>query len=134
MIPSTTAFLEQEFEIKEQPTHTHRIRMQFGQVCGCTDEADAMKQAIYKILLTERFQYIIYSDNYGIETMDLYGQPVSYICPELKRRITEALTQDSRIKSVDNFEFDFPQKGVIYTTFTVHTVFGDIPAGKEVNF
>ena len=108
--------------------------MQFGQVCGCTDEADAMKQAIYKILLTERFQYIIYSDNYGIETMDLYGQPVSYICPELKRRITEALTQDSRIKSVDNFEFDFPQKGVIYTTFTVHTVFGDIPAGKEVNF
>ncbi len=133
MIPSTTAFLEQNFEIEEQPTLTYKMNMQSESVRGYTDELDAMKQAIYKILLTERFQYIMYSEDYGIETLDLYGQPVSYVCPELERRITEALLWDSRIKSVDNFEFDTSKKGSINASFVVHTVFGDVQGEREVN-
>ena len=76
----------------------------------------------------------MYSWDYGIETIDLYGEPVSYVCPELERRITEALTWDDRIESVDNFEFNISQKGMIHVTFTVHTIFGDTEAEKEVNF
>lgn len=47
---------------------------------------------------------------------------------------TEALTWDDRIQSVDNFEFKIPQKDVIHAAFTVHTIFGDTEAEKEVNF
>ncbi len=134
MIPSTTAFLRQDFEIREQPTHTYRMNPESGLVRGCTDGQEAMKQAIYKILSTERYQYAMYSWNYGIETLDLYGEPVSYVCPELERRIAEALTWDERIKSVDHFEFDLSRKGEIHATFTAHTVFGDVAAEKAVNF
>lgn len=134
MIPLTTAFLEQDFEIEEQPTYTYKMNLERNLIQGYTDGQEAVKQAIYKILNTERYQYVMYSWNYGIELLDLYGEPVSYVCPELERRITEALTWDDRIKSVDNFEFNISQKGKIHVTFTVHTIFGDVQAEREVNF
>ena len=108
MIPSTTAFLEQDFEIEEQPTHTYKMNLASELVRGYTDYQEAMKQAIYKILNTERYQYVMYSWNYG--------------------------TWDDRIKSVDNFEFNISKKGEILVTFTAHTVFGDVVAEKVVNF
>lgn len=134
MIPSTSAFLKQDFEIERQPTHTYKMDIETHLVRGYTDGLEAMKQAIYKILLTERFQYAMYSRNYGIELHDLYGEPVSYVCPELERRIAEALTWDDRIESVDNFEFDLSKKGLVHASFTVHTIFGDVRAEREVNF
>lgn len=134
MIPSTTAFLEQDFEITEQPTHTYKMNLESNLIRGYTDGQEAMKQAIYKILNTERYQYVMYSWNYGIELLDLYGEPVSYVCPELERRIREALTWDDRIQAVDNFEFNISKKGEILVTFTAHTVFGDVVAEKVVNF
>ena len=134
MIPSTTAFLEQDFEITEQPTHTYKMNLESNLIRGYTDGQEAMKQAIYKILNTERYQYVMYSWNYGIELLDLYGEPVSYVCAELERRITEALTWDDRIQTVDNFEFNISKKGEILVTFTAHTVFGDVVAEKVVNF
>ena len=91
-----------------------------------------MKQTIFRILSTERYQYIIYPWYYGIETLDLYGEPVTYVCPELERRITEALVQDDRIKSVDEFAFEIDGHAVT-VSFTVHTVFGDIQTEKEVD-
>lgn len=133
MIP-TTAFLEEDFEIENQPTHTYRMNPGSGFIRGYTDGQEAMKQAIYKILNTERYQYVMYSWDYGIELVDLYGEPVSYVCPELERRITEALTWDERITSVDNFEFNISKKGEILVTFTAHTIFGDVAAEKVVNF
>jgi len=134
MIPSTTAFLEQNFELEEQPTHTYKMNLESNLIRGYTDDLEAMKQAIYKILLTERYQYIMYSWNYGIELLDLYGEPVSYVCPELERRITEALLWDDRIESVSDFEFDISKKGVVHVSFTAHTIFGDVQAEREVNF
>ena len=134
MIPSTSGFLNTDLEFEERPTHTYRMDLRKSYVRGYTDKLEAMEQAIYKILLTERYQYIIYSGNYGIETLDLYGQPISYICPELERRIREALLWDSRIKSVDNFEFDLSKKGEIRVTFVTKTVFGDVTTQRTVNF
>lgn len=133
MIPSTTALLEQNFKIEPQPTKTYRMNLEQETVRGYTDGLEAMKQVIYKILLTERYQYIMYSWNYGIELADLFGEPVSYVCPELERRIREALLWDDRIEDVTEFEFSLPKKGVVHVSFLVHTIFGEIPAQREVN-
>ena len=103
-------------------------------ISGFCDELEAMRQVIYKILNTERYQYIIYSWGYGIELVDLYGEPLTYVCPELQRRITEALVQDDRIESVDNFIFDTSEKKIVKVTFTVHTIFGSVEGEKVVNF
>ena len=101
---------------------------------GFTDDLEAMKQVVFKILNTERYVYPIYSWNYGIETMDLYGEPVSWVCPELERRITEALTWDDRINSVSDFDFDLSKKGTVHVSFVVNTIFGDIETERTVNF
>lgn len=133
MIPSTVGFLDQDFEIGEQPDKTYKMDLNGISIWGFCDGLEAMKQTVFRILNTERYQYIIYSWNYGMETLDLYGQPVTYVCPELERRIEEALLVDSRIVRVSDFEHDTSVKGVVYTTFTVHTVFGEFVAEKEVN-
>lgn len=134
MIPANANLMNLTFDFQEQPTKTYRMDLKTGKnIHGYTDELEAMKQVIFKILNTERYQYIIYSWNYGIELIDLFGQSISYVCPELERRIIEALTYDERIKSVTDFTFDNPKRGVLHTTFTAHTIFGDVEAEKTVN-
>ncbi len=133
MIPSTSGFLTEDFELEEQPSKTYKMHMDKNIINGYCDELEAMEQAIYKVLNTERYQYIIYSWNYGIETIDLYGEPVTYVCPELQRRIIEALSQDERILLVDAFSFDITDKRKVNVTFTAHTIFGDVGAERAVN-
>ena len=134
MIPSMPAFMGQGLARREQPTRTYGMNMEDGTVQGYVDGLEAMRQAVYKVLLTERYQYPMYSWDYGVELADLFGEPVSYVCPELERRITEALLQDGRIEGVDGFSFSFPRKGTVHVSFTVHTIFGDIEAEREVGF
>ena len=69
----------------------------------------------------------------GVELADLFGQPMSFVCPEVERRITEALMQDDRITGVINFTFSQPAKGVLAASFTVQTVFGDLPVERTVS-
>lgn len=135
MIPSTSGFLNAEFRIIEQPSRTYKMNLnEESTVKGYTENLEAMKQAIYKILNTERYEYIMYSWNYGVELKDLFGEPTSFVCPELERRITEALTWDKRITGVTDFEFDTSKKSVVSVSFKVSTIYGDIDAEKEVNF
>ena len=132
MIPSTVGFLDQDFEIETQPSLTYKMDLDGDSVRGLVDEQDAMKQMIFRTLQTERYQYIIYPWYYGIETLDLYGEPVTWVCPELERRISEALAVDERITGVTDFEFDLTVKGVVHAYFTVKTIYGDIKAEKGV--
>lgn len=134
MIPSTSGFLTADLEIARQPTKTYKMDLEGTTTRGFTDDLEAMKQVVFKILNTERYVYPMYSWNYGIETMDLYGEPVSWVCPELQRRITEALVWDDRIDSVDDFTFDLSQKGVVHVSFVVHTIYGEIQTERTVNF
>ena len=54
MIPSTTGFLDKDFEITQQPTYTHLMQLDNKVIRGYTDGQEAMRQAIFKILQTER--------------------------------------------------------------------------------
>ena len=110
----------------QQPSYTFRLNYETnGQVNGYCDELEAVRQAIYKILNTERYQYLIYSWNYGIELADLFGQPIPYVYAEIQRRITEALLQDDRITDV--YDFDFSNTGGdVLCKFSVKTRYGVI--------
>lgn len=133
MIPSTNTILSTDIEIEQQPSLNYRMDFDRKVIIGTVDEKEAMKQVVFKILNTERYDFIIYSWNYGIELKDLYGEPLSFVCAELIDRITEALVQDDRINSVTDFDFTFPKKGEVLATFTVHTIFGDVQAERAVN-
>lgn len=131
MLPEVQDDLKNGFEFAVIPTNTLAAQIGGDRVVGRTNGIQAMKQAIYLMLSVERYEWLIHSWNYGVELRDLYGQPTNYCIPEIERRITEALMQDDRIKSVENFEFS-TSRGKITATFTVKTIFGDIPAEKEV--
>lgn len=98
---------------------------------GLVDGIESLTQAIYCILSTERYKYIIYSWDYGVELVDLIGKPIPYVMAELPRRIKEALLVDNRITDVVNFEFERNGKS-LHTTFTVVTNIGNINAELEV--
>ena len=134
MIPSTNNMLLTELEVVKQPSKNYRMNIGENTITGYCDDLESMTQVVYKILNTEKYQYVIYSWNYGIELLDLYGEPITYVCPEIQRRIEEALTQDDRITSVDNFVFDISEKRTVNVSFTVHSIYGDIQAEKVVNF
>ena len=120
-----------EYEISIYPSKTYYMDIERYRIIGNTDGIEAMPQAIFLALSTERSTFPAYSDNYGVELMDLYGMPTTYVLPELERRIKEALEWDSRIDLVDNFEFELKGSNIT-ATFTVHTIFGDIEAERTV--
>ena len=132
MIPSNNDDLQVRFKFGELPTNTHQLHISRDAISGFTDRRQAMIQAIYLILNTERYQYLIYSWNYGVELADLFGKPPAFCIPEIKRRVTEALTQDTRVISVDSFEFAHI-KGKVRVIFVVHTIYGDIDVEKVVD-
>ncbi|WP_410744525.1 DUF2634 domain-containing protein, partial [Clostridium neonatale] len=105
MIPGSTLDTTR-IEFTEVPSKTFKLNANTNRINGTIDELEAVKQAIYLRLNTEKYDYIIYSWNYGVETKDLFGEDITYVYPELQRRITEALTQDDRINSVDAFSYE----------------------------
>ena len=131
MIPSTDSDLQTDFEIEEQSNKTYKLDTKNNVVVGFIDGLEAVKQAVYLMLNTERYDHLIYSWNYGVELVDLYGQPTPLVQSELKRRIIEALTQDSRIQNVSAFSFEI-SKSAIHVTFMVSTIYGDVDAETEV--
>ena len=113
-----------------QPSYTFGI-IEDMKVTGMKDGLEAVAQAVEIILNVERYMYLIYSWDFGIEFQDLIGKDPSYACPEIARRVKDALLQDERIKDVDDWSFKQDKHSII-ASFTVHTVFGDIEKQKEV--
>jgi hypothetical protein len=106
MIPTGGSIDIQNIEPIEQPSRTWRLDFERGRVTGMIDGLDAVRQAVFKILQTERFRYLIYDADYGVELASLVGRDPVFVQSELRRRITEALTQDDRIDSVTDFQID----------------------------
>jgi hypothetical protein len=122
-----------EVEVVEQPGKTYRLDIVNNRMLGKVDGLEAIKQAIYLRLSTEKDDYLIYSEDYGIQLEDLIGESDTYVLPTLQGRIAEALLRDERVLGVDDFYFT-EEKGSVTAAFTVRTVWGDIAMEKEVDY
>lgn len=98
---------------------------------GYVDDLEALKQAIYKVLDTEQYEYPVYSFSYGIAWKELIGEEQPYVRAEMKRMIQEALLRDDRIKEVDGFDFSFTGD-TCQCSFQVSSIYGDIAIETEV--
>lgn len=136
MLPSAE-LLSEEITPRQYYNKTYNINYRSNdtdverQITGYIDDLEAIKQAVYLILSTERYAYPIYSWDYGVELVDLYGKPINYVIAELPQRITEALTQDNRIETVTDFEFE-RNGSKLHTSFVVVTTAGNIETDLEV--
>ncbi len=101
-------------------------------IYGKCSGAESVKQAVFKILNTEKETYIIYSDDYGIKLDDLMGKNIAFVKAELPHRITEALLHDDRIISVEDFSFECPKRHNLICRFTVNSIFGSFEERKEM--
>jgi hypothetical protein len=129
VIPQSNIDVELSLDESIETSRTYKIVG--NRIQGYTDGLEALKQAICKVLSTERYEYPIYSFNYGIELENLLGKDPVYVQIELKRRIRECLLRDDRITEVDNFKFEV-NGDEIKCTFDVHSIYGDLTASKEV--
>ena len=130
MIPQSSIDVELTTQESIETSRTYKIAG--DRIQGYTDNLQALKQAIYKVLNTERYEYPIYSFNYGIELENLIGKDPVYVQIELKRRIQECLLRDDRITEVNNFKFEF-NGDQLKCTFDVHNIFGNLTISREVS-
>lgn len=132
MIPTINEQFLQEFTDVSTPSKDYALNNNTLRINGTINDLEEVRQAVYFVLNTERYDYLIYSWDYGVEFKDLLGQPMSYVIPEVERRITEALTQDERISEVTDFVFE-KQKKKLHVTFNVITIFGNFESEVNVN-
>lgn len=120
-------------QLDEQMTsYTYNINRNTNRISGYIDDKDAIIQAIYLILQTERYESMIYNWYYGVEFDGLIGKQRDYVTSELQRVIREALTEDDRILEVSDFEITYTEDSALIV-FLVETNIGDITIEWEVN-
>lgn len=130
MIPQNLNIEITEENEVEMPDLTFHV-IDGEEVAGLVDGLESIKQAIAIMLGVERYQHAIYSWQFGAELHDLIGKDISYVCPELARRITDALLSDDRI--LDVYDFEFSKSGnTVHCSFAVSTIYGETNFVKEV--
>lgn len=132
MIPQVQDDLREDFTFDTLPSLAFKLNIDKNTISGTVDQVEAVAQAVYVILNTERYEWLIHSWNFGVELKNLIGKDIEYCIPEIERRIREALLQDDRITAVQNFEFTVTKKKQITTTFQVVTIFGSLNVEKGV--
>lgn len=133
MIPKVNEELASSFDRVAMPSKTYKLGRDTNEISGYCDGMEAVKQAVYKALHTERYDWPIYSWNYGAELKHLFGKQMTYVYPELKRRIEESLLQDDRIKSVKDFSFEKTARNTLHATFIVESTEGNFESEVNVN-
>ena len=100
---------------------------------GYTDGLEAIQQAIYHILNTERYAYLIYDKNYGVELEQYIGKDINYIKTTIGSTLNEALTHDLRIYSVEVNSVEPSNRDYVLINFTAHTIYGDLVLEVNIN-
>jgi hypothetical protein len=134
LLPNDTFNIGETIDIVSQPSYTYYFDVDRKKIVGYVDGIEAIKQAIYKIIGTERYHFLIYDWDYGIEISNLIGKDSLFTYAELERICTEALTQDSRILSISDFNITQTESDEFLVSFTANTIEGDIQIeGVNIN-
>lgn len=116
MIPSNRNLIVTQIG-QNEVTRTYKVDSYNKRIIGTTDGQPAIEQAILKNFDTERFAYVIYSKNYGIELEKYIGKDYDFIRSDLQRAIEECLLVDARIYAINNLQFT--QEGLDYMSITM---------------
>lgn len=132
MIPTGAVLTEEQITEQQQPSYTYQVDFANKRIGNYVDGLEAVKQAVILILSTDRFQYFIYTTDYGMERIPFVGASQAVVRSELRRCVTEALLQDDRISDVREFQISFSGDEVL-ATFIVVTEFGNFEQEVRVN-
>lgn len=135
MIPDTLEselLIEDEEEYESPTSNTYRMDFVNKRIMGTVDELPAVEQFVKKVLSTDKYAYSIYDWYYGNELLSLVGMPYEYIVTVCPRIIEEALLDDDRILSVENFQFSKISVDAMSMSCTIKTLYGTLNYTQEV--
>lgn len=127
MIPDYKQLELADSSTERQPSRTYRLDLVNKRVVGKIDTVEAMKQAILKILLTERYAYLVYNWFYGIGLEKYIGLGYNFLAADIETELKESLKYDDRILNVDEVTVSRGEKlDAVVISFKVQTIFGVI--------
>ena len=85
MIPQNGDDLRQDFVFTTLPSRTLKMDHDWKTITGTIDQIQAVEQAVFLILTTERYQWLIFSWDYGVELQNLIGKDPEYCIPEIEQ-------------------------------------------------
>ena len=148
MTPQIDNSLDNITEVIQIPSKTYKLnidersvvstelvdRLEYkDRIAGFVDNIDAVRQSVYHILNTERYAYLIYEDNYGVELEQFNGQGFEFLQMNIEDALKEALTYDLRITNVTIDEINEISKDCAEVKFTVESIYGNLQVEVNVN-
>lgn len=130
MLPQGGSIGAASADIRQQPSRTYAISG--NRITGMIDGLDAVKQAVFKALQTNRFEHLIYSGNYGNELNAGIGLNPAATQSIVTRRIKEALLPDERIRSIEGVQIEANGDSMT-VSFTVVSQYGTFQTGVNLN-
>lgn len=121
-----------ELETYDYPTRTYKLDLENKRIMGFIDDEEALSQAIRKVLYTERYDYVIYSHDYGVEFQQLIGKDLEYVKSDLLRIVEEAILVDNRMERIDDFKVEAIDINTLDLSFTVVSNQGKSEFSMEV--
>lgn len=114
-------------------TRTYKVDTFNRRIIGTTDGEPAIEQAILKNLDTERYSYVIYSPNYGMEFIKYIGKDLDFIKADLQKTLEECLLVDNRVYAITDLEVEAIDIDKLKINFTVETLEGVLNITKEIS-
>lgn len=121
---STSQLINNEIVTNEMTNKTYKIDFERNRIVEKIDGFESLKQAIYFILNTIRYEHIIYSHNYGSELNNAIGLDYDLAKSEVERYIKEAILADDRFIEIQNYTTSPISSDSMMISFTVLTKYG----------
>lgn len=115
-----------------QPSKTYKIDTVSGRLVSKIDGEEAIKQALDKILITERYAWLIYDWNYGIGLDKYIGKDFAYIKADMKKNAENALLYDDRVLQVNSVDIFRIGIDSMYIRYNVSTTNGEITSTVKI--
>lgn len=135
MLPQIENQINNNVTKVELPSRTYKIdiqdNLQSTKIIGFVDNIEAVRQAVYHILATERYAYLIYDENYGVELEQYIGKDFDYFKSTIGSTLKEALLMDLRILDINVTNIIKINTETVKVEFTVTSIYGDLQ--MEVN-
>ena len=132
VIPTSALPDASRLEVRAKPSRTYKLDIEGKRIVGITDGLDAVSQMIYKTLSTERYAWLVYNWNYGVELEQYIGQPYDFVAADIERAVTEALLVDNRVLEVRGFSLRRAAIDALYVEFVAVTTEGEAKIMWEV--
>ena len=94
------------FGSASQGSRSWKLGLSEGRLLGKIDGAEALRQSVLVALSTPRYQYPIFSGQFGHELDSLLGKDYDYLCAAAPALIADALLPDSRVDGVEGVSFE----------------------------